>query len=662
MADTKISGLGVGTAKSSDLFVAVDTTDSSMAPTGTDKKYTRSAGAAYVVGTITLAGDVTGPVGTTAIAANAVTNAKMAPMAAHTIKGNNAGTSGNPIDLTIAQVKTDFNLGTMADQNASSVSITGGTIDGVAIGGVSPVTLIASGVTITILSTAGVVHNNASGVLSSSLIVNADVSASAAIADTKLATIATVGKVSNSATTAVSTNTVSTIVLRDGSGNFAAGTITANLSGNATTSTSSTNFSGSLSGDVTGTQSATTISSGVITNAMINASAGIVDSKIDTISSSGKVLNSATTASASNGVSTIVARDGSGNFSAGTITASGLTVPGFSTAGVIHNNASGVLSSSLILNADITNATIANAKLATMTNNTFKGNVSGSTASPSDLTVSQMQTALGISSSTALTSTQVGFGSGSNLLTGSANLTWTDTTRVLSLPNATSSEINFGTSISARKIVLYNAASNNFQYFGFGITSGELQYSVDGVVSDHVFYAGTSTTAKQEVGRITGDKFIMSASGGGIKFGNATTSYVQSTLDYYEDSTTVTMSLSGPWASPVSFPVKLTRLGRMVSMQWAGMSAGVSRTVSAIISGQSASNNIPARFGTSALAGLSKPIRILDGSTTSSLDVGAMSFSNGAGGLFITIAPAAGVPFSNAFCGVPFGEITWQFA
>ena len=68
-------------------------------------------------------------------------------------------------------------------------------------------------------------------------IVNADINASAAIVDTKLATIATAGKVSNSATTAASANTASAIVARDASGNFTAGTITAALTGNASTAT-----------------------------------------------------------------------------------------------------------------------------------------------------------------------------------------------------------------------------------------------------------------------------------------------------------------------------------------------------------------------------------------------------------------------------------------
>jgi microcystin-dependent protein len=58
-------------------------------------------------------------------------------------------------------------------------------------------------------------------------IVDADVSATAGIVDTKLATIATAGKVANSATTATNANTANAIVARDASGNFSAGTITA---------------------------------------------------------------------------------------------------------------------------------------------------------------------------------------------------------------------------------------------------------------------------------------------------------------------------------------------------------------------------------------------------------------------------------------------------
>jgi len=91
-------------------------------------------------------------------------------------------------------------------------------------------------------------------------IANADINASAAIADTKLATISTASKVANSATTATNANTASAIVARDGSNNFSAGTITATLSGNATSATTAA----ALTGDVTRSGSFTVDASGDI--------------------------------------------------------------------------------------------------------------------------------------------------------------------------------------------------------------------------------------------------------------------------------------------------------------------------------------------------------------------------------------------------------------
>ena len=66
-------------------------------------------------------------------------------------------------------------------------------------------------------------------------IVNADINAAAAIADSKLATISTAGKVNNSATTATAANTGSAIIARDASGNFAGGTFTGEVNRDAQT-------------------------------------------------------------------------------------------------------------------------------------------------------------------------------------------------------------------------------------------------------------------------------------------------------------------------------------------------------------------------------------------------------------------------------------------
>ena len=110
---------------------------------------------------------------------------------------------------------------------------------------------------------------------------------------------------------ATSANTPNTLVERDSSGNFSAGTITAALNGNATTATSAgsattaINFTGSLSGDVTGTQSATVVSF------------------VDGYTAAAVGISVATTqaATSSNTASTLVERDASGNFSANIITA-----------------------------------------------------------------------------------------------------------------------------------------------------------------------------------------------------------------------------------------------------------------------------------------------------------------------------------------------------
>jgi hypothetical protein len=88
-------------------------------------------------------------------------------------------------------------------------------------------------------------------------IVNADISTTAAIVDTKLATIATAGKVSNSATTATNANTASAIVARDANGDFIAGNITANLTGLAS---KATNINGGGLGDIAFQSAANTTS------------------------------------------------------------------------------------------------------------------------------------------------------------------------------------------------------------------------------------------------------------------------------------------------------------------------------------------------------------------------------------------------------------------
>lgn len=109
--------------------------------------------------------------------------------------------------------------------------------------------------------------------------------------------------------------------------------------------------------------------SGSLVNDDISNAAAIADSKLATISTAGKVNNSATTATELNTASAIVARDSSGNFTAGTITAA---LSGNATTATTAGNVSGVVG---IVNGgtgQTTASSALNALLPTQTGNANK--------------------------------------------------------------------------------------------------------------------------------------------------------------------------------------------------------------------------------------------------------------------------------------------------
>ncbi len=99
-------------------------------------------------------------------------------------------------------------------------------------------------------------------------------------------------------------------------------------SGNLLIGSGTTWVTNAVSGDITiNSTGVTAIGASKVTNAMLAGS--IADSKLNTISTAGKVLNSATTATDANTASAIVARDSNGDFTARVITKS---------RGVINNS------------------------------------------------------------------------------------------------------------------------------------------------------------------------------------------------------------------------------------------------------------------------------------------------------------------------------------
>jgi hypothetical protein len=71
-----------------------------------------------------------------------------------------------------------------------------------------------------------------------------------------------------------------------------------------------------------------------------------------------------------------------------------------------------------------------------------------------------------------------------------------------STPNAL---LQLGNTVANRKIVLYETANNDHQYYGFGINGGTLRYQTDAAAADHVFFAAVSSTSSQELMRIKGN-------------------------------------------------------------------------------------------------------------------------------------------------------------
>ena len=119
------------------------------------------------------------------------------------------------------------------------------------------------------------------------------------------------------ASNATDANTGSTIVARDASGNFSAGTITATLSGNATTATTANAVAANsvaLGTDTTGNY----VSAGAVSGVGLSGSA----------SAEGATFTVTSNATSANTANAIVARDASGNFSAGNVTVGNLITSG----------------------------------------------------------------------------------------------------------------------------------------------------------------------------------------------------------------------------------------------------------------------------------------------------------------------------------------------
>ncbi len=363
-------------------------------------------------------GDVTSTAGSTAltIAANAVSNAKAAQMAASTLKGNNTGAAANAADLTAAQVKTmlaiastdvsglgalatlsTVNLSTQATGTLQAAQEPAHTGDVTNAAGSLALTIAANAVTnakIAQMAASTIKGNNTGAAANAADLTAAQVKALLAIASTDvsgLGALATLSSV-NLSTQATGTLQAAQEPAHTGDVTNAAGSLALTIATNAVTNAKAAQMAASTlkgnntgaaanAADLTATQVTAMLDTAVASGA--SAKKGLVPDPGTTAGTTRFLREDMTwfTPPGGGGGGTPGGASGDVQFnSAGVF--GGFTLGGDATV----NTGTGALT--LATNA------VSNAKAAQMAAKTIKANVSAATANATDATVDQVSNIL----------------------------------------------------------------------------------------------------------------------------------------------------------------------------------------------------------------------------------------------------------------------------
>jgi hypothetical protein len=120
-----------------------------------------------------------------------------------------------------------------------------------------------------------------------------------------------------------------------------------------------------------------------------------------------------------------------------------------------------------------------------------------------------------------------------------------------------------------------------------------------------------------------------------------TTGGIQATLDYYEESTALTLTLTGPWgATSSTLPVTFTRVGNIVVMEWADSSPATRAATTTSTITTSTGTAIPAKFQPS-IGIFTMPV--INALATSTGSFGSFFFTSGV----LTITSAINAQFTS---------------
>jgi len=253
----------------------------------------------------------------------------------------------------------------MSTQNANAVAITGGSLNNVTIGGSTPNTGAFTNVNATTVTATTGSFTNVSGNGAALTAINASNISS--------------GTIDNARTSGSTSNSASTIVLRDANGSFGANIISAAFSGDGS-AISAINASNLSSGTVANARTSAATANGASTIVLRDGSGGFGAGAITATSisgngvaltainasniASGTIDNARTSAATANGASTIVLRDSTGSFAAGVITANGSALTAINASSISSGTvatarlATGTANSSTYLRGDSTWAAV----------------------------------------------------------------------------------------------------------------------------------------------------------------------------------------------------------------------------------------------------------------------------------------------------------------
>jgi len=256
----------------------------------------------------------------------------------------------------------------------------------------------------------------------------------------------TSGTISNARTTGNTSNSASTIVLRDANGAFESGNITASNFIGAGTTITSINASNISSGTIANARTTAASANGAST--IVSRDSG-GDFAANTVSASfsgngvaitainasnistGTINNARTTASSSNGASTIVLRDVNGSFDANVVNATNLSGGGTSITSMNASN----LSAGTVASARISGSYTGITGVGTVTAGTWQGNTIGILYGGTGQTTAN-------TAFNALAPSQTG-NSGRYLTTDGSNTSWGVVTAGITITNDTSTNASY---------------------------------------------------------------------------------------------------------------------------------------------------------------------------------------------------------------------------